>query len=51
MGKIGIITEQNDLGLGFDNLNESDQHAYDEAMKPTKDQQQVINEGNTCNHK
>lgn len=50
MVKIGIITEQNDLGLGFDSLNETDQHTYDEAAKTTKNKQQVINEGNDCNH-
>ena len=25
MAKIGVITEQNDLGLGFDPINEEDQ--------------------------
>lgn len=28
---IGIITEQGDLGLGFDQLNEKDQKTYNES--------------------
>lgn len=47
---IGVITEQNDLGLGFSDLSESDQKAYDEATKSIKNQQHVINEGNDCDH-
>ena len=34
MPNIGIITEQGDLGLGFDNLNDKDAKAYNEATKP-----------------
>jgi hypothetical protein len=29
----GVITEQNDLGLGFDFLNEKDQKTYQESLK------------------
>lgn len=31
MSNIGIITEQGDLGLGFDQLNKKDKKAYDNA--------------------
>lgn len=31
MDNVGVITEQGDLGLGFDELNENDQKAYSEA--------------------
>lgn len=41
--EIGIITEQGDLGLGFDMLNNKDQKAYNEATK-NQDNSQVINE-------
>lgn len=30
---IGIITEQGDLGFGFDLLNESDKTQYDKSQK------------------
>lgn len=30
---IGCITEQGDLGLGFDVLNERDQSAYNEQVE------------------
>lgn len=30
---IGVITEQGDLGLGFDVLNEQDQKTYKESEK------------------
>lgn len=30
MSKIGVITEQGDLGLGYDVLNEKDQSAYNQ---------------------
>ena len=43
MAEIGVITEQNDLGLGFDVLNSKDQKAYNESLKP-KNNPQVINE-------
>ena len=32
-GKIGVVTEQGDLGLGFTQLNESDSAAYANAPK------------------
>lgn len=33
MPEIGIITEQGDLGFGFDPLNESDKTQYEKAQK------------------
>ena len=33
MGNIGVITEQGDLGLGFDLLNNKDQQAVEESTK------------------
>ena len=33
MSNIGIITEQGDLGLGFDQLNKKDKRAYDNANR------------------
>ena len=30
---VGVVTEQGDLGLGFTELNESDQTAYENAPK------------------
>ena len=36
--QIGVITEQNDLGLGFDPLNPNDQKAYTENTKPEKEE-------------
>ncbi len=30
-GKIGVITEQGDLGLGYTQLNEADETAYNNA--------------------
>lgn len=45
MGEIGIITEQGDLGLGFDVLNEKDSRAYNEATnKNSTNNSQIINE-------
>lgn len=46
MPTIGVITEQGDLGLGFNQLNNKDQKAYDEATNPNKESSntQVINE-------
>ena len=32
MKKFGVITEQGDLGLGFDVLNEQDQKVVNEAV-------------------
>ena len=34
--QIGVITEQNDLGLGFDILNPNDQKAYNENKEPNE---------------
>lgn len=33
MGNIGVITEQGDLGFGFDLLNKKDEQVYTEAQK------------------
>lgn len=33
MGNIGVITEQGDLGFGFDPLNKKDEQVYTEAQK------------------
>ena len=35
-GKIGVINEVGDLGLGFDELSESDQKKYDDAKETDK---------------
>lgn len=37
MKKFGVITEQGDLGLGFDVLNEQDQKIVNEAVDHIKD--------------
>ena len=44
MPQIGIITEQGDLGLGLDFLNNKDQKAYDESASSKSDNTEVINE-------
>lgn len=36
-GNIGIITEQNDLGLGFDPINQDDQKIIEENNKEDKE--------------
>ena len=33
MSKVGVITEQGDLVLGFDPLNSKDQKVYNESVK------------------
>jgi hypothetical protein len=44
---IGIITEQGDLGFGFDKLNESDSKVYAEATKSEQQPKtEVVNENN-----
>ena len=44
--QIGVITEQGDLGLGFDALNEKDEKIYNEAVnRQNAEKQTVINEG------
>jgi acetyl-CoA carboxylase beta subunit len=49
MSQIGIITEQGDLGLGFDPLNKKDEKVYNEAVErqqndtDKKDKNSVIN--------
>ncbi len=37
MPEIGIITEQGDLGFGFDPLNESDKTQYEKSQKDKED--------------
>lgn len=49
MADYGVITEQGDLGLGFDPLNQKDQKVVNEAVQKEKEQQrsnnsQVLNE-------
>ena len=48
MAEYGVITEQGDLGLGFDVLNDKDQKAYNEAVnreqKKVNTTSTVINE-------
>ena len=45
---IGIITEQGDLGFGFDKLNPNDNKVYTEAVKrenqDSTSRNQIINE-------
>lgn len=40
MPNIGVITEQNDLGLGFDPLNENDQKTYQETVNRNSENNQ-----------
>lgn len=35
----GVITEQNDLGLGFDFLNEKDQKTYHDSLGKDKEKE------------
>lgn len=44
MANIGIITEQNDLGLGFDPLNINDQKAYNESVKRNQNEKDTKND-------
>jgi len=45
MSNVGVITEQGDLGLGFDVLNNKDQKAYSEGVqRQQQNNQQVVNE-------
>ena len=41
MPNIGIITEQGDLSLGFDLLNEKDQKAYNETVEREREEKQT----------
>ena len=36
MANIGVITEQGDLGLGFDPLNKKDTKVYNESTKKSQ---------------
>ena len=45
MSDYGVITEQGDLGLGFDPLNQKDQKAVNEAAQREKEQQNKEREG------
>ena len=56
MAEFGAITEQGDLGLGFDLLNNKDNKTVNEAMNKEQQQQtnsqpQVINENETEENK
>lgn len=42
----GVITEQNDLGLGFDFLNEKDQKTYHDSLDKEKEKEDKSNKGN-----
>lgn len=49
MAEIGMITEQGDLGFGYDVLNNKDKKVYEESVKRQQnnnDSSQVINEKN-----
>lgn len=41
--EIGIITEQGDLGLGFDPLNQNDQKVYNESASKEEDKKTTEN--------
>lgn len=43
MGNIGVITEQGDLGLGFDPLNKKDANVYNESVKNSQDENKEKN--------
>ena len=43
MGQIGVITEQNDLGLGFDPLSQGDQKLVKEQQENEKKEQEQKN--------
>ena len=40
MAEVGIITEQGDLGLGYDPLNEKDQKAISESVRSSKEKKE-----------
>ena len=42
--EVGVITEQGDLGLGFDLLNEKDSAAYAEATEAKSKKEQTEKE-------
>lgn len=44
MADYGVITEQGDLGLGFDKLNEKDNKTVNEAYGSKDNDKTVINE-------
>jgi hypothetical protein len=44
--EIGIITEQGDLGLGFDPLSDNDAKAYDEATSNTNTSEVITEDKN-----
>ena len=48
MAQFGVITEQGDLGLGFDKLGEKDNKVVNEAVLKEREAQnsQIINEDN-----
>lgn len=44
--KVGIITEQGDLGFGFDPLQKKDQKIYNESVKNSRNQNKSEKEKN-----
>ena len=38
IGNIGVITEQGDLGLGFDHVNKKDAKVYKESTKNSQNE-------------
>lgn len=44
MSQIGVITEQGDLGLGFDVLNQKDQKVYKESSQKENNEKKEENE-------
>ena len=42
----GVITEQNDLGLGFDFLNEKDQKTYQDSLNINEEKETKSNNEN-----
>jgi hypothetical protein len=40
MAQIGVITEQGDLGLGFNPLSDKDQQTLNESAKKDKDKEE-----------
>lgn len=44
MSQIGVITEQGDLGLGFDVLNQKDQKVYKESSQKENNEKKEEND-------
>lgn len=43
MGQVGVITEQGDMGFGFDPLNRKDEKVYTEATKKQNESKDIDN--------